>query len=302
MQSYQWIYLAQGGNQKVITLYHSPQKGNFILFIDRELLAAEGGITDTYTYTFFIDEELCHLSILNQGNHFSYSFTVNKEVNTPLNQSRRNLERRNMLQTLLLTALLLSLALATGFGIHALVNHVPIDKKADYLAQRGTQTTAVLFYDPQKTNFHYSFIIQNKPYTFTTQQIPGILGTAPNWREPRFQMPLVNGDAFSLVYLQDHPEIHDLQLHNPTPLQIDRFKQRAAAVHASKHVHLGNERARCQLEQAIYYLKDGAIPLFYYQTATPSLEAPYLRNNKVLFDSLLTYQPYLQAIEGFCPE
>jgi hypothetical protein len=169
------------------------------------------------------------------------------------------------------------------------------------LAGRGVETPAVLFTRPGSDEVRYAFLADSRAYHFSST-LSELIGQDSANALPALGMPLKNGDEFMLRYIPQNPKRHRLFLDRPSPYQLSLYRDRALAKHLALHPGIDSAQADCQLEQAEYYIKENAIPLFYYQDKPVSTVAPFHRYNKINFDSLFSYPPYRQSINGFCDD
>jgi hypothetical protein len=299
LNQYQWTFLDEHGGKHKIRLLHGPRSGHVLLLCDNSIVAIDFRVFDSSSYSFFINEELCEAIIERREGHYIYDFRINRKLDTPLNLKRRKEEKRHLWKGLALILAMICFALLVGFGLKSMNQRHSPSSDRQALSIRGVETTAVVFQEEEIIS--YSFIANSRPHNFT-RRLSSLLTKDTTKQLLALGMPLKNGDEFILKFLPQNPSNHQLFLRRPSDYQRVVYRKRALRRHLDLHPKLDSAQAACQLYQAEYYLKENAIPLFYYQDKPFSSTSPFHRFNKVNFDSLMSFPPYQQAVKGFCEE
>lgn len=100
MPQQSWTITGHLGNQFKLGLFHGDKTQHVVLHCNDKVVQIDFGVRESRTYTIFLDQELCEVTIDHTGNdHYDYSCRINREAETPLNQIRRNqLDERSRLE------------------------------------------------------------------------------------------------------------------------------------------------------------------------------------------------------------
>ena len=87
-----WNITGIQGTTYKLGLFHGDDTGHVVLHCNDRVVAIDFGVRESRTYSLFLDEELCEVSIdPAAGDSFDYTCRINTEVKTPLNEERRKL-------------------------------------------------------------------------------------------------------------------------------------------------------------------------------------------------------------------
>ena len=78
------------GQPYFIGLFHGDKDGHLVVHCNSKVMLIDFNVNDSKTYSFFIEEELCELSVNRSEEGFSYSCQINLEVDTPKNRFRKS--------------------------------------------------------------------------------------------------------------------------------------------------------------------------------------------------------------------
>jgi hypothetical protein len=92
-----WLYASPSLRQYRIGLYHGDKSRHVLLYINNMISVIDFSVTEEKTYSFFIEDEFCELSMRKEEHHWSYDFLINTEIQTPANIIRRKREVRYMI-------------------------------------------------------------------------------------------------------------------------------------------------------------------------------------------------------------
>lgn len=258
------------GNRKSafhLGLYHGDRTGHVVIHCNSRIVTIDFGVRRTKTYSFFLDDELCEVTIThNGGNTYTYSCEINKEAATPLNEARRAKARSDWRNTVLFV---------TGFCavvilITVLFSMTGRPDRAELMAElqaRGGVRTHVRIVKTSEGQLHYSF-------RAGSSVIEGRIKSSG-----RPLLPLESGDEFELRYQPGHPDIHLIDWSRPTSRQADRYLQRVIERHASLNPQLSERQVRCQVRAAWRYGGLAALADFYYQDRPPALSSDHDRDS-----------------------
>ncbi len=92
MPQHAWNITGIQGNTFKLGLFHGDDTGHVVVHCNDKVVAIDFSIREAKTYSLFLDEELCEISIdPNTVNSYDYTCRINTEVKTPLNEERKKL-------------------------------------------------------------------------------------------------------------------------------------------------------------------------------------------------------------------
>ncbi len=226
-----------------------------------KILVVDFLVFKTKSYSFFIDEELCEVSVERKNNRFYYNFKIDNTVDTPLNRKRRKTERKHFFQALgFFGSLLFLIALLFVF----LWRKEPqsLSDKAQLLDRVGLETTGVIFpVSGNQNKWKYSFVTGDSKVIHSEVELP----LASSKREElALGMPLKRGDEFQVLYDPNNPSQNLMQLNQPSGLQKERYRKLVIEKIQEMNPSVNSSSATCQLDIAMELIGDEAFAAFYY--------------------------------------
>lgn len=94
-----WVYASPTQKQYAVGLYHGDKSRHVLVYINNRISVIDFSIKEDKTYSFYIEEEFCELSLQRETDHWAYDFKVNTELQTPANIIRRKREARYLIYT-----------------------------------------------------------------------------------------------------------------------------------------------------------------------------------------------------------
>ena len=86
-------------------IYHGPTSGNLMIYCNSRVVLIDFLVKKAKTYSFFINDEFCEIIMREEDDKtFTYSFKVNKKVDTPLNKLREAREQKYLFYSLIILA------------------------------------------------------------------------------------------------------------------------------------------------------------------------------------------------------
>ena len=76
MNRFNWTYVADKGVKHHVGLMHGAESGHLLVYCDAKIILIDFEILEDKKYSFFIDEQLCEISIEKIKGQFYYSFEV----------------------------------------------------------------------------------------------------------------------------------------------------------------------------------------------------------------------------------
>lgn len=271
MSQFSWAYLSPGGQQYIVGLYHGPESGHVVVYCNNEVVAIDFQVVESARYAFFIEEDLCEVRIEKKGDSFQYFFESNEEIDTPLNQKRKQAASRDrrFLIFIIIAAVTLALLLG-GFARFALLKAREQARAELFAGRYGVETEAII--TPRtdrkgKVQAVFSYQTHNQKRNGKMAIDPdGILANG---------MPLEAGDIFIAYYHVLRPEVCKIDFANPTALQQERYRERVRNRHLRYHPGISQAEADSLLDKAFMRFGTETWPIFYWQHARPEENPKY---------------------------
>ena len=93
VNQYQWTFLDNAARRHTLGIAHGARSGNLVVHCNAQIVKIDFSVLEPKTYSFFVEEELCHLAIEGTREEgFQYNFHIDTEADTPVNRER-NLRR-----------------------------------------------------------------------------------------------------------------------------------------------------------------------------------------------------------------
>ncbi len=306
MAQVSWIFLDDFGGKHRVGLYHGDRSGHVLVHCDARIVQVDFSVKESRVYSFFIEDELCEVSIQKEKEGFSYGFRVNKQVDTPRNRQRRATERRNWLGVAAVLAILIAIVSVAVFFLMrwdaqqkqrrwATAFTFPLSAHEERrLSQEGRLSVA-----------HLSIAYENQQrvlyYHFSTQE--SRLMTGHFWLPDTGLILLPNGfpahdrDAFAVQYLPADPRIHRVLFEQPSPETIATYLDHATHAQQTAHPYNRPAQNRCIAQIALQEKGWPALADLIFQTATPHQNP---RHNRDSYLRLVRDPALAQRIEQEC--
>lgn len=90
MAQHAWNITGPQGKSYNLGLFHGETTKHVVVHCNNSIVVIDFGVTESKTYSLFLDEELCEVTIDHTGDeNFSYDCKINHDVETPLNKQRK---------------------------------------------------------------------------------------------------------------------------------------------------------------------------------------------------------------------
>ncbi len=293
MNHYTWTYLGDNGKNYRVGLLHSAKNGHLVIYIGSKIVQIDFKVFESKVYSFFIEEELVHINLERRGNEMYFTFNIDKEVDTPRNRFRHKLERKHFYHLLIFLGVLA--LLVTGVVILGKNAKMSETEKVEAMLAKGSQETVgrvlIKRIDSNRSEISYQFVAGNQTITAQSllQSEPLILLVNP--------MPLEQGDEFRVSYSTRKPHVNQMLFSEPTPRQIELYKQRAAAKHNQLNPDAPPGMTECFVKTA--YSHDGirALADIFFQDFKPAYN---LEHNHETYGKLIYSPVFLEKMEANC--
>ncbi len=220
---FQWSYLDPKGRLHRIGIYHGPRSGHLLVYCDSRILFVDFGVFHDKVYPFFIEDQLCELHLIREGNLMRYEFKVNTEAPTPLNQARKEAARRQarglkLKLGIAVAALLLLMALVVGHKRKE-DRRRPTDVMGHAIVLRRTHTAE------GGPRLSYSWTAEGAVYRAASE---APRSPSPSPSSAFYALPLEPGDELILEWASSKPEVHRLRTDTLPPSTLAQLIERMA--------------------------------------------------------------------------
>ncbi|MEQ1747600.1 MAG: hypothetical protein ABMA02_19370 [Saprospiraceae bacterium] len=245
MAQVSWVYLDDFGGRHRIGLYHGDRTGHLLLHCDALIVQVDFSVKETQTYSFFVEDELCEVSVVREAQGFSYDFQVNKRLDTPRNRLRKSDERRTRKYLAIMIVGLVLFVSTVVIGLRWWGQRHKISPAAESTLTSGlTPENAHRLATEGRTAVAQLIVVQEALrrrifYGFTTTQnaqISGLLSVPdtgqivlPNG------FPLRDRDVFAVRYLPADPHVHQINFDNPAPETVAGYLELARVAEVAAH-------------------------------------------------------------------
>jgi len=290
MNRLDWTYLDDCGKAHQVILMHGARTGHVLVLCNTNIVLIDFEILQSKVFSFFIEDEMCEITIERKQNEFFYAFDINKEIDTPKNRARKEQEKKHIWQSVLFfSGILVAVAIfLTVFLNYQSARDTRMTEQI--LAKKGDTTFAKVFV--KNKSVKYIYIADGDKHSYDLPYQETIEEIALNG------FPLESGDEFELVYAPSNPRIHRINFKKPTPhqeeLYFDRAIQKEEYLHTS---NIDNTLAACRTQIA-YELKGLAGLADFYHQDTPRTDNPL--HNELTYKRLVRDVPFKQAFDKKC--
>ncbi len=294
VSQYAWSYRSPAGQEYIVGLYHGPESGHVVVYCNQEVVAIDFNVQQSACYTFFIEEDLCEVHIERKGQGFSYAMRSNRQVDTPFNRQRKQLERRQ--RRLLWRALAAFGGIAVVVAVLIWHSQRQANRQAEQALalQYGEVTTAKAFlkkdrHSAQWVAFEY---VAGGQIRRGRQPLPAS-GCLPNG------MPLEPGDEFAVRYHPAKPKLAVMNFEQPSVAVLARYRAMALAAWLHAHPQQSEWTANCLLDAAYELYGLSAYADVYWQDKT-SQQNPC--HNQETFSRLLQQENFHRLARERCAQ
>lgn len=296
MAQYRWSYTGLHGKRYIVGLFHGPKTGHLMIYVNSKIVQIDFKVFEEKVYSFFIEEDLCEISVKKKNGVFGYDFQINKEVDTPLNRKRKafNKVNRNRIITMFV-GLVVFLALIITFGISQKRKKEREKERylQEMLARKTISATATIdsvLWNGGVASFYFKFYEGD----FLRSRISLMDKAAVDLYTQG--LPVLKGDEFMVTY-NAWSDSTRLKLNEPTNLQLANFMYRAFEQEQKYHSHLTDEEMRCRVKCAYRVSGISGLADVYFQNETQESN-PW--HNKLTYNKLVRDIPFQEAFNEYC--
>ena len=302
-----WVYLDDFGSQHRIGVYHGDRTGHLLIHCNLRVLQVDFSVKESRTYSFFVEDELCEVSIIKEKNGYSYDFQVNKKIDTPRNRLRKSSERRNRWQIALFFGgvLLFVGLLFVGFNWYGRSHRsttsasqsltsglTPDNERRLLLEGKSAIAQLLLVEEPAGRKVYYGFSAASG------KQISGLF-TVPDSGPVLLPngFPLADRDAFSVRYVPDDPRVHRIDFTLPTDQTLAGYLQQALEAEHRAHPAQSEAHSRCVAQLTLAHKGWAQLADLIFQSTSPE-ENP--GHNRETYLRLVREPAFAQTLEQEC--
>ncbi len=290
MNRFNWTYIADKGIKHHVGLMHGAESGHLLVYCDAKIILIDFEILEDKTYSFFIDEQLCEISIEKISGQFYYSFEINKTADTPRNNLRKKIERRHLMQGLMLLGGILLLTFTFSWFMIKWNNKEHKIIFPSELVESGKEGKAKIL-KVSDSEIKYFYIVNGQSYSSETDfnnKSVIVLETG---------MPLEEGDEFVVKYVSENPKLNRIDYTRPTKKQITRYRERAIKKYLEYNPQKDSIYSACLVNIAFKLKGIQGLADFFFQK-TPESENP--SNNINTYKRLIRDTPFQQEVNKHC--
>jgi len=262
-----WVYVGENGRRIRVGMLHNTAKGQFMIYSGKKIILVEFKVFDTRSFSFFLEEELCKINIIKTNQGFEYSFGIDTEVETPLNEERKAIRKSDRKKSILAIAGVLTLVALLIGGSFMLHRHFLEQERI----KNGAFSAGIVHLTPTTYSYSLSYSFGTKHRTYSRQ--------IEYYRTPNPKssngFPLYDSDEFYVQYARTNPSNNVILFNRPTEKQVKVYKQRSLQNHMNYNPKQDTLYCACLLDAA-YDLKGlSGYAYFYYQHLPPSKNSKY---------------------------
>ena len=90
MNQNNWTYRDRFGTSHLVGVMHGADTGHLMIHWNNNVIKVDFDVFEQKRYNVFIGDELCYVEVVRKGKDlFEYTFEIDKETSTPLNDKRK---------------------------------------------------------------------------------------------------------------------------------------------------------------------------------------------------------------------
>lgn len=288
--------MSRGSKRHVVGLFHGVRTGHLMIYCNSKIIQVDFNVRDSTSYSFFIDEELCEVSIEKRDGRFFYDFKINKEADTPLNRKRKKTvshNKRILIAFFVGLAIFLSIGLLFGYSQKKKREREKKENLSFLLKNLEVETIGTIqnvSFDEETVRIVFNYDDEGEIKEAQNEFSKTDLLPKNRW------FPLQEGDEFSVKYHINRDDAL-LILNQITEVQMSKYFQLALAKESTLHPELPKEELLCRVKCA--YQVKGLVGLadFYFQDATVE---QHPLSNELSYKRLVRDIPFQKEIEQNC--
>ena len=296
MAQHKWSYISHSGKQYIVGVFHGAKTGHLLIYINSKIVQIDFKVLEDAMYSFFIDDELCEVSIKKKNGGYAYDFRVNREVDTPLNRHLNAFDRVNRNRIIaMLVGLVIFVSLALAYGNY---------QKKKKERENQMQLQELLTHKSVSIMGVIDSVIwagDNACFYYTFQDEEVLRSAKSAIDKSRFNLytqgiPILQGDEFMVKY-NAYRDSAWLLLNEPSDSQLANFMFRAFEKEKQFNPQLSDRELKCRVRCAFEVNGLSGLADFYFQDQ-PQKENPW--HNALTYQNLVRDLPFQQAFVQYC--
>lgn len=288
MNKQEWIHIDPKQRQHKVGVMHDPKTGNLLVYFDKNVVLVDYKVFQTKKVKFFIDDELCELSVIRRKRGFEYQFNFDTKTKTPKNILRKKdikQQTRKGLKWLVAVPLVIFLVAWIYISLR--------NRYLEHEMQTRSNTTWATYKVFKKTgsNVYQSF------YYFDDGNNEGVQSKITYSKTTPLSpqgFPLKNKYKFKVKYATKHSFYHQIDFNSPS----DETAQDLLEIVRLRHIQLHPQKTpleiKCDIETAFQVKGLNGLADIYYQNTSPSENAKHHSDSYL---RLIRDTPFVQARE-----
>lgn len=164
VNQFQWTFLDNQQRRHTLGVAHGPKSGHLVVHCDHRVVLIDFGVLEEKTFSFFIEEELCRLSLKGSKEEgFTYNFNIDTEIDTEVNRERKEKKRSQRLRSGTGLAIMLGSVLAIVIGVAYWGYSSRIERLPYSLRLDGVSAAAEFLKDGRLEFIAGSVIVKGRP-------------------------------------------------------------------------------------------------------------------------------------------
>lgn len=227
-----------------IGVMHGATSGNVMIYYNDKIVLIDFKVFDSRAYHFFVDDELCEISIVRKKKGYQYHFKFDTRTDTALNQSRKKKMRKTNRQGILtLIAVPLVLGLL-GLGYMQFRSGFLERKLQDNPAEEWATIRVMTRGVENHYEYAYSFPGDMGKGRSSKIRVSNTQPTTPHG------LPLENGDVFRVKYAKGYDYHHHINYDQPHPKTAIKMMNRVSKEYTHRSQGRMQKELLCEVQAA----------------------------------------------------
>lgn len=266
---------------------HGGGSGNLMIYYNDKIIVIDFKVFESKSYKFFVDEELCEIFVIKhkKKNNYRYEFKFDNKTKTALNVKRNEKVKKSNLKGIAITIGVPLVIASIVFG-YSYIRKAYLEYQFKYNSK--TSWATIRIYQDYHVKKTFYFFLDANGDSVDSKRVVSAKPQTPHG------LPLVDGDIFSIEYVDKHTFYNKVDYDKPHPNTARQMMQRIAPLHIQHNQGRIQQELLCEIQTA-YDLEglDGLSKIFHQQTES-SKNPKY---NKESFLKLKRDSPFQKAVE-----
>lgn len=273
---------------------HGAKSGNLMIYYNDKIITVDFKVFEGRSYKFFIDEELCEISVHKhkKTGKYKYEFSFDHKTKTDYNIRRnKKIKKSNRLGIAMVIGVPLLITLLI-FG-YTDVRKRFLEKQLKKHPAEDWATVRVYMKDGSKVYNHHYFFPNKKPNGGAN--IKSSKSQTLNAPTTPHGLPLVNGDIFKVSYAANYNFYSKIDYNQPNDATAIKMMQRVARRHLEYHDQIEKkENLLCEVQTAFEIEGMDGLAKIYHQQMEKKQNPRYNVNSYL---RMIRDSPFKKAYE-----